>query len=487
MKRYSEEVKAKKIVALLLFVLMACVVISNKIVFADDYNYTLDPSSGRRVYTPLAYKVSDYLVFEVEGESLKDASKVFIDKKGILYIVDTGNNRIIKSYKNGNVIGVYTEAGGKPFNEPKGIFVDEDGDMYIADTKNQRIVHLSANGEYVEEFGNLDSPLLGEDFIFEPTNVCISPTGYIYTTKGHSILTIDVNNEFRGYVGSIEIGFDLRRALIRMFATEEQKGRIARSLPPSYSNITISDDGIIYATSINTGSDQIIAINAVGKNIFPGGSFGETIDDEGNPIVPYFVDIAVDKNGFVYALEQKSGKVYQYTREGNLLVVFGGIGNKKGQFRMPSSLAVDENGNVYVLDSLRNDIQVFSPTKFIQTVHQAVLAHKNGEYDKAKKLWEEVLKVDASYSLAHKGIAKALMKEKKWKEAMIEYKEAGDMAGYSEAFMRYRLEFVRNNFVIVFFVVVIGIIGVYFLFISLKRRAKALVDKYTKWQGGFEV
>lgn len=486
MKLYSK-VKIRSKIALSLFVLIIFFMISDEISFAADYNYTLDPNSGRRVYTPLAYKVSNYLVFEVEGKSLKDANKIFIDKKGILYIVDTGNNRIIKSYKNGNVIGVYTEAGGKTFNQPKGIFVDEDGDMYVADTKNRRIVHLTPNGEYVEEFGNLDSPLLGEDFIFEPINVCISPTGYIYTTKGHSILTIDVNNEFRGYVGSIEIGFDLRRALIRMFATEEQKGRIARSLPPSYSNITMSDDGIIYATSINTRSGQIIALNAVGKNVFPRGSFGETVDDEGNTIVPYFVDIAIDKNGFIYALEQKSGKVYQYTKEGNLLVVFGGIGNKKGQFIMPSSLAVDENGQVYVLDSLRNNIQVFTPTKFIQTVHQAVLAHENGEYNKAKSLWEEVLKVDASYSLAHRGIAKALMKEKRWEEAMKEYKEAGDMAGYSEAFVRYRLEFIRDNFVIVFFIVIAGVVGIYFIFISLKKRAKALVDKYTKWQGGFEV
>lgn len=484
MRKYSG-IKTKKIVALL--ILMLFMMAFDEAMAANDYNYTLDPNSGRRVYTPLAYEVSNFLVFEVEGKPLKDANKIFIDKKGLLYIVDTGNNRIIKSYKNGNVIGVYTEAGGKPFNQPRGIFVDEDGDMYIADTKNQRIVHLLSNGEYIEEFGNLDSPLLGKDFIFEPTNVCISPIGYIYTTKGHSILTIDANNEFRGYVGSIEIGFDLRRALIRMFATEEQKGRIARSLPPSYSNITITDDGIIYATSINTGSDQIIALNSVGKNIFPGGSFGETIDDEGNQIVPHFVDVAVDKNGIIYALEQKSGKVYQYTREGNLLVVFGGIGNKKGQFMMPSSLAVDENGDVYVLDSLRNNIQVFSPTKFIQTVHEAVIAHENGEYAKAKALWEEVLKIDASYSLAHRGIAKALMKEKKWREAMNEYKEAGDMAGYSEAFTRYRLEFVRNNFAVVFFAVVIGVIIGYFLFINLKRRAKALVDKYTKWQGGFEV
>ena len=54
--------------------------------------------------------------------------------------------------------------------------------MYIAEKGNARILHLSPSGEFVEEFVKPDSPLLGSEFIFEPNNVYISPTGYIYTT-----------------------------------------------------------------------------------------------------------------------------------------------------------------------------------------------------------------------------------------------------------------------------------------------------------------
>lgn len=450
------------------------------------YDYTIDEASGRRVFMPLAYEVEDILIFEIDGQPLREANKLFLDQKGMLFIVDSGNHRVIKSDKSGNVKDVFLGPEESMFFHPGGIFVDEAGRMYVADTQNSRIVLLSPEGEFLKEFGEFDSPLLGDNFLFQPTNVAVTPIGHILTTDGHRILTIDENNEFRGFVGSLEVGFDLRRSLIRMFATDVQRERIAREMPHNYSNIRMYG-GIIYATVTNTNSNQIIALNSVGRNVFPDGTFGEFIDDEGNRIVPNFVDVAVDKNGIVYALEQVSGKIYQYTSQGDLLAVFGGRGNRQGQFDTPSSLVVDNDGNVYVLDRMRNNIQVFKPTNYIRTVHEAVIAYDNGEYERAKALWEEVLRMNATYSLAHKGIAQAHMEERNWSEAMIGFQEAGYMRGYSEAFTRNRLQFVRDNFVLILFAsVLIFVLSLKILFYLIKR-ARALVDRYIKWQGGFET
>jgi len=451
---------------------------------AAGYDYVMDPDTRRRVSIPLTYNVADVLTYEVDGKPLNQGRSLFIDRQGLLYISDTGNNRIIKSEKDGHVLDVYTGTPEKPFSQPMGLFADADGDLYVADKGNHRIVHLSPEGKVIEEFGDLNSSLLGENFVFEPTNVCVSSTGYLYTTKGHSIMTIDANNEFRGYVGSIEIGFDLKRAFVRMFATEEQQGRISRDLPPSYSNLTIAKDGTIFATSVNTSANQIIALNSVGRNTFQEGAYGETTNESGDPIVPYFVDIAVDHNGMVNALEQKTGKVYQFDREGNMTTVFGGSGNKLGQFKMASSIAVDGDGAVYILDYDRNNIQVFQPTRFIRTVQDAIHHHNEGNYAQAKGLWSDVLKIDANYSLAHKGIGKALMKEKKWAKAMEEYREADDMKDYSAAFDEYRMNVVRTKFGQI--LLVIAAIGMVCWFATKKSRkaTRTLVDKYTKWQGG---
>ncbi len=46
-----------------------------------------------------------------------------------------------------------------------------------------------------------------------------------------------------------------------------------------------------------------------------------------------FVDITVDKKGFITALDQTNGELYQYDKLGNLIFIFGGIGNQDGLFK----------------------------------------------------------------------------------------------------------------------------------------------------------
>jgi len=429
-----------------LFLTIAFVLFFSGVVHALEMNYILD--DGYKIPIPLAYKpvkVIDYLGEDVGF--LSGAEDLFIDNNENLYVVDTKNNRILKMTTDGMVLNVFAGSEEQKFKEPMGIFVDDDGDMYIADTGNRRIVHLSAEGEYVEEFTKPDSEMLHSDFIFDPTKVCITPTGYIYVIKSQAFLSMDSNNRFRGYVGATEVGFDLWRLFIRIFATEEQKSRIAKKLPASYSNFTIDDRGMIYATVINVDKAQIRKITSVGKNIFKTDvSFGKGAVVDGKYVDPYFVDIAVDKNGIISALDQATGKIYQYDQEGDILAVFGGLGNQIGSFSNPSSLAVDKKGYIYVLDQKADNIQVFEPTNFINKVHEAVTLYNNGSYEESRSIWESVLKIDGNYELAHRGIAKALLKEGKWKESMEEYKLAQDKAGYSEAFKEYRHWIVREYF-----------------------------------------
>lgn len=86
-------------------------------------------------------------------------------------------------------------------------------------------------------------------------------------------------------------------------------------------------------------------------NLYPTGYIAETIYNEnGFSTAPNYVDIAVNDEGIVSVLEQKSGKVYQYDQEGNMLAAFGGTGNKQGKFVLPVSLAQNSAGEVFVLD-----------------------------------------------------------------------------------------------------------------------------------------
>ncbi|HOJ11098.1 MAG TPA: NHL repeat-containing protein [Clostridiales bacterium] len=448
-------------------------------VSAADINYVLD--GKQRVPIPLTYKVKNVIdKLDSNTNTLKQPEDIFIDRYDNIYIADTGNNRIVKYNSDGKLIYVYGDEDekDKQFNNPMGLFVDDDEDIYVADTANNCIAHLSPYGEFVEQFVKPESLLLNDSFTFEPTKIYINSTGFIYILKSHSFVTIDADNNFRGYVGANQVEFDFTKVLIRLFASKEQKERIAKNLPDSYTNFVIDKNGVIYATCYTEKQNQIVKLNSVGKNIFRKGSFGETIDDNNRPIKPRFIDIAVDANGIINALDQISGKVYQYDQEGNLLTVFGGIGTWKGTFQMPSSISVDSHGNIYVLDRILNNVQVFEPTSFIKLIHEAIGYYDEGEYVKAKDIWNEVIKFDKNYKLAHTGIAKVLMKERKWKEAMNEYEMADDKAGYTKAFNEYRKSAIQEYFGLIILIVIVIITILIIITGKVKNAIGNLIENF---------
>ena len=441
----------KKRAWVMAIILFTAVMLPGAVFAAGKTDYIIDAGSGKQFPIPLTYDTSKVISYLGESAGyLNQPEDLFIDGGGLMYVADTGNNRIIKMDTWGNVLGLFSGPEDKPLSTPSGVYVDADGDIYVADTGNQRILHLSPTGEYVEAFGRPESALLGEDFTYFPSKIYINATGYIYVLKGNQLLTLDAYNQFRGYVGATKVDFDLRQLLIRLFASKEQKKRLDRKDPPSYLSFMIDDAGMIYVTILSkTDRNQIRKLNSVGKNIFvddEGLNFNTPGSTKGTIIGANFLDISVSKNGIISVIEQDTNNIYQYDQEGFLLTVFGGKGNTKGTFDLPSSIAEDRAGNIYVLDKSRNNIQVMKPTGFIKNVQKAVGLYGEGKYGESHTAWESVLRMDASYSLAHRGIGKALLKQERWQEAMAEFKTGDYQIEYSQAFNEYRHDLFRRYF-----------------------------------------
>ncbi|MBQ9765760.1 MAG: SMP-30/gluconolactonase/LRE family protein [Lachnospiraceae bacterium] len=469
---------------------------------ADGTDY-VTVNSNERNPIPKAYVVADEInnlgTFAKNSKNyFKNPQDIDIDRNNNLYIADTGNNRIVVLDTNYDVIVVITEADGLPFEAPEGVFVDDSGDIYVADTGNRRIVHLANDGTYIETFVNPTDELVAND-AFNPSKLVVSETGLIYVVRGENIMAIDGNNGFRGLFGQTDIGYNLVEVLIRMFASDEQKKFVTRRTASAYVNVDLGDDGLIYATSVERTEGEIKVLNSIGNNIYrkytnvgdsfvnpitsfinnkllkavvAGTSFkfGEYFDDEGNYIEPNFVDITVDSNGIVTVAEQDGGKIYQYDQNGNMLCAFGGLGESKGTFSRPSSIAVNSNGIIYVVDRLSNNIQIFEPTDFIKTVHAATTAYENGSYDEAFDLWNEVLSMDENYTLAHAGIANAYFKMGEYELAMESAMNANDRDIYTKAFDEYKYEVMQKHFFLIIVIVIVVIVLVY-LFLKYSFRA----------------
>jgi DNA-binding beta-propeller fold protein YncE len=434
-----------------------------------DMSYTRDPLHGYRIPIPLAYTVGE-VIMDVGKKPLNKASDLFIDSNGLLYVADTGNNRIVKLDPNGRVLGTFGEEQGLKFNKPEGIYVDDTGDMFIADTGNSKIVHLDPKGAKVEEFVRPKTSLMKANANFSPSKVLIDKRGYLNVldrNDPNGFIMIDANNQFRGYIAANHVPFSWQQLLVRLLATPEQKEQLSKVVPPQHANLTMDEEGYIYSPTVLIDKDQIKKLNALGTNIFKKDTFyGEKSIESGSLALPYFVDIAVDQYGIINALDATSRKIYQYNQEGHLLAVFGGHGNVKGTFEYPSSIGVDRQGRIFVLDRDRNNIQVFEPTQFSELIHQASALYFNGRYEEALKPWHEVLQIDENYPLAHRGVAKALYKQERWEESMAEFKLAGDQEGYSVTFGQYRRAYMKSHFG---WVVLIFAIMLYVLYFIVKR------------------
>lgn len=431
--------------------------------------------------------------------TMTNPEDLFIDKDDNIYIVDTGNKRVIKMNSEYETVAIFYSPDEKAFNQPQGIFVDDDGDIYVADSENHRIVHMDKDGALVEIFYSPESDLdTGETF--SPYKILVTETGYIYVVRGEKIITIDGNGIYRGSYGQTNIGFSLSDLLTRMFASERRKLFAEKRLASSYLNITLGDDGMIYATSREREEGEIKKLNSIGTNIFRkyktvGNSirnpftdlknkifkatvagqsfkFGEYFNDDGMYIEPVFADICVDSNGIVSVVEEYNKRVYQYDQSGRMLVAFGGSGDKKGSFTRPVALDVDSKGNIIVLDKQKGNFQVFSPTEFILNVHAATSAYNEGRYQESYDLWKKVLATDENYDLAHVGIARALYKQEKYKEAMAEAKLVKDRDLYSTAFDEYKYIVLREYFVPIIVIAVAIIFAVIFLVAFFAEKAK---------------
>ncbi len=97
------------------------------------------------------------------------------------------------------------------------------------------------------------------------------------------------------------------------------------------------------------------------------------------------------------------------------------------------------------LDEMKNNITVFTPTEYGQMIYDATDSYLKGDYDYSDKLWRDVMKLNANYNLAFRGIGRSLLRQEKYKEAMDYFERAHAREEYGRAFKQYRKVWVEEN------------------------------------------
>jgi sugar lactone lactonase YvrE len=269
--------------------------------------------------------------------------------------------------ESGYADGVGTNA---KFKVPQGLTLDDDGNLYVADRADHRIRKITASAEVTTVAGSgvaghWDGYKTAAEFAV-PTDVAIDNNGNVFVTDKvyNFIRKITPTGMVSTFAGS---GFN---------SWVEGQGTDAGLNNPS--SITIDPAGNLYVME-----EQNSAIRRITPN-------GQVTTFSGRPhnYTPSFMDgtasvarfnlasgIAIDKDGILFVADRENHRIRKVTPDGSVTTVAGTgeFGNVDGPatsaaFALPSGVAVDGSGNIYVADEANNSIRLISPDGYVSTL-----------------------------------------------------------------------------------------------------------------------
>ncbi|GGD66242.1 YIP1 family protein [Paenibacillus nasutitermitis] len=446
------------------------------------YSTFTKDSYNRTIYTQPAYAPSqviarDIYIVNEKGERtyspLKRPQDIYIDNHDDIYISDTGNNRIVHFTPEGELVRVLT-VPDSPLNEPQGVFVADNGDIYIADTGNKRVVRLDKDGRLVQEYERPESRFINDSFIYEPTSIVVDRRGFVYVVSNGSyqgIVQLDPDGKFYGFFGTNATDAKFMDKIRAAFYTKEQLSRQVRLLPSTIRKIDIDRDGFIYSVS-GSSSEQVKKLNIRGDNVWKNLSFGVKTPNA-LPSGSVLSDLTVDRDGNLTVIDKNANVVLQYDSAGHLLFYWLGpvsVGTPQvGINQSPVAVSSNSKNELFILDDALNLLQVFKPTEFGTAVHLAYSLTQEGKYAESEDFWNKVVKLNALYSPAYKGLAQAAFYKGDYKSAQQLYELAGDSSGYSDAFWQIRLQWFQRHFPLLANIVLIAAVAS-MLWSRLKRK-----------------
>jgi trimeric autotransporter adhesin len=320
---------------------------------------------------------------------------VAVDSSGNVYIADSDSNKVYKVDTKG-VITTVVGNGGLGFggdggnavasqvNNPWSVAVDPSGNVYFVDLYNARVREVSSTGTITTVAGNGTTRYSGDGAAAQtalmntPLGVSAAPGGIVYVT--------DTNNQRVRRIGSDGI---IATAAGNGSAGFAGDGSAATSAQVAFPGGTAVDSaGNFYIA--DTANQRVRKVSGGNMSTVAGnGTAGYSGDGSAavNAMLNSPVAVAVDAAGNIYisdysnhAVRKVSGGVIT-TLAGNGSPGYSGDGGQgaKAQLNLPSGLALDSAGNLYVADSGNHVVRKITPAGIITTAAGTGVSGDSGD------------------------------------------------------------------------------------------------------------
>ncbi len=459
----------------------------------DGYEYDGYKTSHE---APITYLTEGFFNSQKLGleTPLSAPADMVYDGKGLLYVLDTGNGRIVaidvKTYKAVGVYKDFTDKNGQPidFTGATGFDIGDDGSYYIADSKNMRVLVFNKERKLTLQIERPDAALAGTDTPFDVTKVMIGNDGTIYVickSINTGILTFTPEGEFKVFYGSnnVQATADvIKQFFYNKFLTRAQRAARRSITPTNFANMTLDGHNFVYTVKadrfIFAANNVVQCLNYTGgSNINTEVNFGEYENDSytryQERIQNLFVDIDIDYEGMINVLDAEYGRVYQYSVDGDFIGSFGGKGNYLGM--MSNATAIETvGGDILVLDAAKNCIHKFGPTEYGLALRKAVLLGDSTDLDARQAAWEHVLRLNSNSTYPYYGLGLVNDERGEYKEAMENFEIAGAQDEYSKAYKQYRKQAMADNILWIVLVIVAIVVVIILIKKALSKKMKAV-------------
>lgn len=293
---------------------------------------------------------------------LQSPSSIAVDPQGNLYITDLGNRFIHVISPGGSVLTEWGTQGTAPgqFNNPLGVALDLQGNVYVTDLGNETVQKFSAGGTLLAWHGRvllqngLPSGVLQSYLFGAPVGIAVDARGRVFVMDEYDscVAMFSSTLKLRGCWGTQ--GKETNEFLNPLGLSIDAEG-----------DLYVADGGNnrieklsrpVFAPQPWTYSGQWV------PGTLPFFGFLQTWGTNG-PGLGQFLSpggVAVDRQGNFYVVDSEECRVQEFSPMGQLLAAWGRQGTGPGEFRNPLGVAVDAQGNVYVADTGNNRIQKFA-------------------------------------------------------------------------------------------------------------------------------
>ena len=251
---------------------------------------------------------------------------IAFDSHERLYVTDEAKHRVTILSKEGQVLGawgVHGTADGE-IDGPSGLRFDNQDNCYLVDQFNHRVQKFTRHGEFLLKWGEFGD---GDGQFNMPWGVCLDSKGYIYVAdwRNDRIQKFAPDGTFLAKFGESGRG----------------DGQFDRP-----SNMVMDDEGYIYVA--DWGNERVQVLD-------PNGDF--ILKLRGEATMSKWATLSIDSNPDEKTTREKSNLYPELPEE--FSSPFQASSLTEPYFFGITSLMLDGNGRLYVIDSRRQRFQVY--------------------------------------------------------------------------------------------------------------------------------